>query len=139
MQSLAQQFADVYEKMGVQNVSPDALLPWLQCVRDQSCPSFDRESQIKPGAVTMEQVMEVHKVLFDARSGNLVVTVIDKNAGVLFFEDAIAYRTRLLSTYIDDTKHNCVVQRSEEQLLKECKKIFEVKKWNRFCAVRQPT
>ena len=137
MKSLAQQFADVYEKMGVQNVSPDSLLPWLQCVRDQSCPSFDRDSQIRLGAVTMEQVMEVHKTLFDTRSGNLVVTVIDKNAGVLYFEDAIAYRARLLSTYIEDTKHYCVVQRSEEQLLNECKKFSEVKKWNKFCAVRQ--
>jgi hypothetical protein len=78
MKSLAQQFADVYEKMGVQNVSPDSLLPWLQCVRDQNCPSFDRDSQIRLGAVTMEQVMEVHKTLFDTRSGNLVVQLLTK-------------------------------------------------------------
>jgi hypothetical protein len=34
------------------------------CEVGQSCPSFYRESQIRPGAVTMEQVMEVHKALF---------------------------------------------------------------------------
>jgi len=48
--------------------------------------------------------------------GSLVVTVIDKNNGTLYFEDAILYRKRLLSVYVEDSRHYVQVHRREDQL-----------------------
>lgn len=63
--------------------------------------------------------------------------MIDKNNGVLYFEDALAYRQRLLSTYVHDEKHYKCVQHTEGQLLNDCLHHHKHIKWDKICVARQ--
>jgi hypothetical protein len=134
LSQLAKQFVGVYKQMGVPNVDPKVLLPWLRKLRKQQLSHLS--DQTRPTAVTMQRVMTVADLLFKPVSGCLVVTVIDKNNGILYFEDAVAYRSRLMSTYVQDWKHYCTVYRSEQQLLCESICEYQNRKWSKMCNVR---
>ena len=57
---------------------------------------------------------------------------IDKN-NILYFESLQAYRQRLLSMFIADTKHYLVLQSAEQDLLRSCRGNFKASKWDRIC------
>lgn len=54
----------------------------------------------RPAAVAVHQVAKVVNLMSGTVSGQLVMTVIDKSTVVLYYEDAVAYKKRLLTTYI---------------------------------------
>jgi hypothetical protein len=57
---------------------------------------------------------------------------IDKNR-ILYFEDAAVYRRRLISVFINDTRHYTLSQRCEEDLLRVCVADCRRLRWDRFC------
>jgi hypothetical protein len=90
-----------------------------------------------PGAVTIQMVAGVVQQLFSPLSGGLVVSVLDKNNGLLYFEDAILYRRRLVKTYVDDSKHYSVIPLHEHELLNTCIQQFKFRKWDKICEARK--
>lgn len=128
---LAEQFVSVLKSVGVCNVSILSILPWIRSIRRASVPA-----DAMPGAVTMEMVTAVQQQLCP-QSGGLVVSVLDKNNGLLYFEDAILYRRRLVSMYVADPKHYQVIPLTEQQLLHSCIQQYKYRKWDKLCEARK--
>jgi hypothetical protein len=116
---LVDQLVDIAERLR-QKEDRDQLSGWVAAsLVAASCSA-------PPGNVGMDAVKSVRRQL-----RGLVGVPIDKNR-LLFFEDVSAYRQRLISTFIEDTKHYQPVARSEGVVLAECLATFDERKWAQF-------
>lgn len=125
--SLAQQLCDLRAKLGLQPGTLHGFKPWLQLQLQAQ-----RVERQHVGAVPMSEVLAVRGVMSGA-SGHLVGVPIDKN-NILYFEDAVAYRQRLIDVFVRDTRHYAPTDVSAEQLLRECVADCARLRWDRFCA-----
>jgi hypothetical protein len=66
-------------------------------------------------------------------AGHLVGVPIDK-IRILYFEDAVLYRQRLVSVFIEDTRHYSNVAVGADQLLQQCVADCAGFGWDRYCA-----
>lgn len=127
---LARQLCTVREQVGLPPAPPAAFQHWIGSqLASRAC------IRHPPGSVPMSEVLEV-KAAMTGLSGHLVGVPIDKNR-ILYFEDAVLYRRRLIQVFIQDTRHYQVVPVCADQLVQECLADCTRLRWDRFCTPSQ--
>jgi hypothetical protein len=125
---LVQQLLDLAKRLHVSFGSESGLHEWLEHVWSE--PTQRRSTTAPPGSVPVRSVLRVRNKL-----KGLVGVPIDKNR-MLYFCDALSYRERLVSVFLEDSRHYTVMTETEEQLLASCIEHYRINKWSVFCSVK---
>jgi hypothetical protein len=125
LQDLAAELVSVRKRMHILPGTVSAWSAWLAA--QPTAQTATAVAAVQDDAVTLAQVLAVRRMLKD-----IVGVPIDKNR-LLYFEHVSAYRRRLHSTFIADTKHYVVVNDKEAAVLQRCRTHWEQMGWSRFC------
>lgn len=122
---LAEQLCALRLKLCLPPASLHTFLPWIA----SQLPGLEGERQ-HATAVPMSDVMVMRNAM-TGLAGHLVGVPIDKNR-ILFFEDAVLYRRRLIDVFIADTRHYVASEEGAEVLLQKCIADSARLRWDRF-------
>ncbi len=101
---------------------------WLEQVWSDL--SLQRLGTAPPGSVPVRSVLKVRNML-----RGLVGVPIDKNR-ILYFCDALSYRERLISVFLEDCRHYKQLTKSEPELVASCLKHYHDRKWSKICGMK---
>ena len=125
---LAEELFCLRDKLGVPRSEESLVCAWL-C---QTWSAVPRQRHCRvPGGIHVKTVLRARNML-----KGLVGAPIDKNR-ILYFCDVREYRQRLISVFIEDSRHYRLLPRSEQELLSECAQQYDSYKWSRFCGFKQ--
>lgn len=123
---LAQQLCDLRRKVGLPEAPLHTFQPWLE-----SLLGAQPVEQRHPGSLPFADALDVCGVL-TGLTGHLVGVPINKNR-ILYFEDAVQYRQRLISVFLRDTRHYTATDVPAEQLLQTCVADCKRLHWDKLC------
>eukprot|EP00775_Hariotina_reticulata_P001311 gene1311-biopygen2583 len=127
VEDLVKQLLCLHKMLHVSLGSEQDMSSWIMQVWSDHSVTMHQATSPPCGYVAVLTVLQVRNKL-----DGLVGVPIDKNR-ILFFCDALSYRERLITVFLDDSRHYKVRMESEQQLLSSCLEHYKASKWSKFC------